>query len=152
MEYLKTAQMKRWKGSFTIELACLMPLILLVVLGVWSAGFYLHHKVWLTAAAYEAAVTGSAECVFDPENGAAAARLRAEERRREYFDSENAGQLQAGREGDEIRVVYTGEVLSFYGGMRWRLQAEGASTVCRPAEWIRKVRLAQNAAGSILGE
>ena len=43
------------KGSMTIEAALLMPLLLLVVMITLYLFFYVHNKVWLTAAAYEAA-------------------------------------------------------------------------------------------------
>ena len=45
-------RMKR--GSMTIEAALLMPLLLLVVTITLYLFFYVHNKVWLTAAAYEA--------------------------------------------------------------------------------------------------
>ena len=47
------------KGSMTIEAALLMPLLLLVVMITLYLFFYVHNKVWLTAAAYEAALDGS---------------------------------------------------------------------------------------------
>ena len=52
-------RMKR--GSMTIEAALLMPLLLLVVTITLYLFFYVHNKVWLTAAAYEAALDGSME-------------------------------------------------------------------------------------------
>ena len=52
-------RMKR--GSMTIEAALLMPLLLLVVTITLYLFFYVHNKVWLTAAAYEAALDGSLE-------------------------------------------------------------------------------------------
>ena len=45
----------------TIEAALLMPLLLLVVMITLYLFFYVHNKVWLTAAAYEAALGGSME-------------------------------------------------------------------------------------------
>ena len=47
------------KGSFTIETACVMPLILLVLMGLIYLSFFVHNRAWLTAAAYESAVSGS---------------------------------------------------------------------------------------------
>ena len=52
-------RMKR--GSMTIEAALLMPLLLLVVTITLYLFFYVHNKVWLTAASYEAALDGSLE-------------------------------------------------------------------------------------------
>lgn len=49
------------RGSFTIEAALLMPVIFLVLMGVLYLNFFVHNRAWLTAAAYEAAVSGSME-------------------------------------------------------------------------------------------
>ena len=49
------------KGSFTVEAACVMPLILLVLFGTIYVSFFVHNRAWLTAAAYESALSGSME-------------------------------------------------------------------------------------------
>ena len=49
------------KGSFTIEAALLMPLVLMILIGVLYLDFFVHDRAYLTAAAYEAAVSGSME-------------------------------------------------------------------------------------------
>ena len=51
------------KGSMAIETALLMPVILLVIMTVLYLFFYVHNRAWLTAAAYEAALSGSMEAV-----------------------------------------------------------------------------------------
>ena len=43
------------KGSFTIEAALLMPLVLMILIGVLYLDFFVHDRAYLTAAAYEAA-------------------------------------------------------------------------------------------------
>ncbi len=48
--------MKVRKGSFTIEAACVMSLVLITVMGVLYLSFFVHNRSWLTAAAYEAAL------------------------------------------------------------------------------------------------
>ena len=53
--------MKVRKGSFTIEAACVMSLVLITVMGVLYLSFFVHNRSWLTAAAYEAALAGSIE-------------------------------------------------------------------------------------------
>ena len=55
--------MKARKGSFTIEAACVMSLVLITVMGVLYLSFFVHNRSWLTAAAYEAALAGSIEGV-----------------------------------------------------------------------------------------
>ena len=49
------------KGSFTLEAALLMPLLLMVIMSMLYLDFFVHNRAWLTAAAYEAAVSGSME-------------------------------------------------------------------------------------------
>lgn len=51
---------QRWlKGSFTVEMAFLMPMILFLILGCIRISFYYHDKNIIAGAAYETAVTGS---------------------------------------------------------------------------------------------
>ena len=52
---------KAKKGSFTIEAACVMSLILVAVMGILYLCFFVHNRAWLTAAACESALTGSME-------------------------------------------------------------------------------------------
>ena len=56
------------KGSMTIETALLMPVILLVIMTVLYLFFYVHNRAWLTAAAYEAALSGSMEAAVPDGN------------------------------------------------------------------------------------
>lgn len=50
---------KKLKGSITVEVTCLLPIVALCfVLSVWGA-FYFYDKNILTSCAYEAAVVGS---------------------------------------------------------------------------------------------
>ena len=51
------------KGSFTLEAALLMPLLLTVIMSMLYLDFFVHNRAWLTAAAYEAAVSGSDGCL-----------------------------------------------------------------------------------------
>ncbi len=47
------------KGSFTVEMSLLMPIILFLFMGCVLATFYFHDKNILAGAAYETAVVGS---------------------------------------------------------------------------------------------
>ncbi len=47
------------KGSLTVEMSLLMPIILLLFMGCVLAAFYFHDKNVLAGAAYETAVVGS---------------------------------------------------------------------------------------------
>ena len=48
---------QRWlKGSFTVEMAFLMPMILFLIMGCIRISFYYHDKNIIAGAAYETAV------------------------------------------------------------------------------------------------
>ena len=51
---------QRWlKGSFTVEMAFLIPMILFLIMGCIRISFYYHDKNIIVGAAYETAVVGS---------------------------------------------------------------------------------------------
>ena len=50
---------KSFKGSMTVEMSFLMPIILLLIMNGILAGFYFHDKNIIAGAAYETAVVGS---------------------------------------------------------------------------------------------
>ena len=108
------------KGSFTIETACVMPLILLVLMGLIYLSFFVHNRAWLTAAAYESAVSGSMEGI--KKNG-------------EIYDT--------ARIRSEVQVTYDLDTISSYGNLSWHLRTEGKSAVINPVKHIRRLRAAQ---------
>ena len=67
------------KGSFTIEAACVMSLVLLVLMGVLYLSFFVHNRAWLTAAACESALTGSMEGIRKDGQSQEAAAVRSRE-------------------------------------------------------------------------
>lgn len=128
------------KGSFTVEAACLMPVILLVIIGTIYLCFYVHNRAWLTAAAYEAAITGSAEGIKRDGSPEKTARQRAEELVEiPLFGAENL-QVEANVKGKEVKVVYEADTNAVYGGMSWHLQAQGSAKVIEPVKYIRRLR------------
>lgn len=50
---------RTWKGSFTVETACLLPMIILVLHLCIVGCFYYHDKNVISSCAYETAVIGS---------------------------------------------------------------------------------------------
>lgn len=50
---------KKLKGSMTVEMSFLMPIILLLIMSVILTAFYFHDKNILAGAAYETVVVGS---------------------------------------------------------------------------------------------
>lgn len=94
------------KGSFTIEAACVMSLVLLVLMGVLYLTFFVHNRAWLTAAACESALTGSMEGIRKDGQAEQAAESRCRELGNVgFFGAENlTGQVQGGK---KIKVTYT---------------------------------------------
>ena len=126
-------RMKR--GSMTIEAALLMPLLLLVVMITLYLFFYVHNKVWLTAAAYEAALDGSMETAR-PEGKSRDKALK--NGNSGFYESKNL-KLQVS-EGKKVQVTYDLDMFSIYGGFNSHLQVKGSAKVIKPVTWIRKVK------------
>ena len=130
------------KGSFTIETACVMPLILLVLMGLIYLSFFVHNRAWLTAAAYESAVSGSMEGIKKNGEIYDTARMRSEELESNgFFGAENLDtQTNVGK---EVQVTYDLDTISSYGNLSWHLRTEGKSVVINPVKHIRRLRAAQ---------
>lgn len=130
------------KGSFTIETACVMPLILLVLMGLIYLSFFVHNRAWLTAAAYESAVSGSMEGIKKNGEIYDTARMLSEELGSiGFFGAENLGtQTNVGK---EVQVTYDLDTISSYGNLSWHLRTEGKFAVINPVKHIRRLRAAQ---------
>lgn len=135
------------KGSFTIEAACVMSLVLLTVISLLYLTFFVHNRAWLTAAAYEAALTGSMEGVRKNGQIYETASARSQELGNVgFFGAENLKcQVEAGK---KVKVTYQAETAVGFGDFHWTLQAEGSSAIIRPVEWIRKTKAAAEVIGS----
>lgn len=129
------------RGSLTVEAALLMPVVLLVVMGILYLFFWVHNRAWLTAAAYEAAISGGMEGIKDEED----AQKTAEEKGRElgntgFFGADNLTvQVTAGK---KVQVVYDLDTASAFGGFSRHLRVEGQAAVLKPVSWIRKAKAA----------
>lgn len=138
------------KGSFTIETALWMPVILMVWMGAVSMCLFVHNRAWLTAAAYEAAITGSWDAVCSQGN--------VEERAREKLHMLVGGSLFGSRD-IQADIEKNRETLSVsvkgrhgaYGNLQWQFCAEGTRKMYRPVSFIRKTRGLQQVAGQIGG-
>lgn len=135
------------KGSLTVETACVMPLILFTLLGLIYLNFFVHNRAWLTAAAYESAVSGSMEGVRKNGQVYDTARMRSEELGNTgFFGAENLStQTNVGK---QVQVTYDLDTVSSYGNLNWHLRTEGTSGIINPVKHIRKIR----AASAILKE
>ena len=66
-----------------------------------------------------------------------------------FFGAENlTGQVNGGK---EIKVTYTADTVSGFGGLKWKIAVDGSSRVVRPVEWIRKIRAASEVIAEIGG-
>ena len=141
---------KPWRGSFTVEAAALMPVIFLALFGCLYLCFFVHNRAWLTAAAYESALTGSMEAVKKTGNVFEAADTRSKELGNTgFFGAENlCVQTTAGK---DVQVVYTMDTVVSYGGWTWPVSARGQVKIVEPVKWIRKVKAAADAV-SYLGD
>ena len=129
------------KGSLTVETACVMPLILLVLMGLLYLSFFVHNRAWLTAAAYESAISGSMEGIRKNGEVYETARMRSEELGSTgFFGAENLStQTNVGK---EVQVTYDLDTISSYGNLSWHLRIEGISAIINPVKHIRKLRAA----------
>lgn len=122
------------KGSFTVEMACLMPLYLLVILGLIYLCLFVHNRAWLTAAAYEAALKG---CSQGSEEAAdTKARALANQR---LFGAENL-QLQVEEDGEKITVQFDADTSVGYAGLTWHLQVQAEEKQTNPVSFIWRLK------------
>ena len=112
------------KGSFTIEAALLMPLILMVLMGLLYLDFFVHNRAWLTSAAYEAAVSGSME------------GYKKDGDIYEKADIQGRMLGSTGLPGGENLSMQT----SAGKTVQVTYQVCGKAAVLRPTGWIRKVK------------
>lgn len=137
------------KGSFTVELACLMPLILLVIIGCIYLCLYVHNRTWLTAAAYESAIIGSREMLVkdgSPQEAAyARGKLLLKPR---LFGAENLN-MSVTTEHKKVLVQFDTDTIASYGGLSWHLTAGGHAKAIDPVSFIWTARGFQGIADSL---
>lgn len=138
------------KGSFTVEAACVMSLVLLVLIGVLYLTFFVHNRAWLTAASLEAALTGSMAAVQEQNTAYDTAKARADELGNHgFFGAENL--TDTVKQGKEVSVSYSADTISGFGGFSWKITVEGKSGIIQPVKWIRKLRAVSQTAEIIGG-
>lgn len=127
------------KGSFTIEAACVMALVLLTVIGILYLCFFVHNRAWLTAAACESALAGSMEGIREDGKAGETAEIRSRDLGNTgFFGAENL-RVQV-QDGKNIKVIYMADSNSAFGGLSWKLRVEGTSKVIDPVIWIRNLK------------
>lgn len=127
------------KGSFTIEAALLMPLILMVLIGVLYLDFFVHNRAWLTSAAYEAAVSGSMEGYKKKGNIYEKADIQGRMLGSTALPGGENLSMQTSA-GKTVKVTYRLEVPAGFLEQKWKMEVSGKATPLRPTGWIRKVK------------
>ena len=128
--------------SFTIEAALLMPLILLILMGLLYLNFFVHNRAWLTAAAYEAAVSGSMEGYS--KNGNVYEKADMQGRMLGSTGLPGGENLSIYTSaGKNVQVTYRMEIPAGFLGLTWNIKVTGKAVCLRPVGWIRKIKSAR---------
>ncbi len=124
------------QGSFTVEASLLMPVILLVIFGVLTLFFHVHNRAWLTAAAYESALSGSIAGYTSEAGAYADAMLKSRFLTGSGFMSTDSLQTSTSV-GLTVKVTYSVDTVGVLGNLRWPIKVEGEAPILRPVPWIR---------------
>ncbi len=118
-----------------------MFLLLFTIVGTIYLCLFVHNRTWLTAAAYEAAVSGSMEQSREENEIYQKTRDKAQELiDAGLYGSENLETVV--QTGKTIEVYYSQDTKVEFGGLLWHLQAKGSAKTIRPVSWIRKLKAA----------
>lgn len=130
----------RLKGSYTLEAALLMTIILPLLAGILYLGFYLHDQAAIQNAAYELAVLGSLA------GGEKDMQARMERRKQEICQETYLGirgvkaRVQMGKKKICVEIQGTfqtpGLVLRFFGEKQIRVRGASELAVINPANTI----------------
>ena len=134
-------------ASFTVETACVMPLILLTVTGTLYLCFYVHNRTWLKAAACEAALSGSMEGIKEEGQVQATAEDKAKALADQGFFG-GTDLRTATETGKGVKVSYDMDTVAVFD-INWKLHVESAAEIVKPVEWVRRIK---GAAGILGGD
>ena len=126
------------RGSFTVEMSFIMPIILMLLMSSMLAVFYYHDKNVLNGAAYEVAVVGAGKVTFDEETDSDEIIALCRERLRGKCILFAGVQVDAQIGKDEVIVTAKATRKKF------QLNIEQSAPVTRPEKQIRMI---QNAKG-----
>lgn len=135
------------KGSYTVEAALVMGILLPLLAGIIYLGFYLHNDAVMKGAAYELAVLG---CLQDDEEKR---KTAVEERKQEIIGRAFLGLTEVRAEvslGEEkvsasLRGTFRvpGLVMRYFCGNQLELSADAELTVADPGKqiyWIHRLK------------
>ncbi len=129
------------RGSITVELAAILPVLLLTVFGALLVIFVLHDRTWLYGAAQEAAAIGATtETAGDASKALENAKERAEKLREDFFGNSSKIRLEVEEDVGEIQVQYQSSRSALYGGMMWSFTAVAKRKALDPVKIMRRLR------------
>lgn len=132
------------RGSYTVEAALLMGILIPLLAAVIYMGFFLHDRAFLQAAAAEAAV--GASLVADENTGQSAGAAQRRAAGRMLGVRNLSGNLLAGEK--EARVFYEGDflipglIVRFFGKDSIQIRTQASLGIERPSKRIQKIRSA----------
>lgn len=127
------------RGNMTVETALLMPIVIMAWMGAVSICLFVHNRAWLTAAAYESAITGS----WDAMHSEGDMEGRAWEKLQHLLKSSLYGSKdihsKVEENGNAIFVTVEGGHIA-YGGLEWKFCVRGSRKLCNPVLFIWQSR------------
>ncbi len=146
-------RMKNQKGSYTVEAALLMGIILSVLVSVIYLGFWYHDKGFLQSAAYETACTASLRADDSDWQMEKAADTLTKGRMlgTRGVQSQCQNSKRAASVSFQGKFRIPGIILAFFQKEKLEIQESCTITTERPSKKIQKIRglikVAQNAGG-----
>lgn len=133
----------RMRGSMTVEMSFLMPIILMLIMSMILAAFYFHDKNILTGAAYETVVVGSTKMrEKDKVTGGELEKLFRERADRKCILFSRVSATVSISE-EEVQV----DVFAKKG--KFALSVVKKAAVTEPEKHIRDIRRVKEIAGSV---
>jgi len=129
------------KGSYTVEAALLMGVLLWVMVGIFTLCFYIHNRTWYTAAAYEAAISGGTEGTMKNGNGEQITKKKTEEAFQMCYPGVGDLQTEISVSENKVSVAYEVHTVSAYKDFFWSYRGKGEVKIVKPVSFIRKVRM-----------
>lgn len=126
--------MRKVRGSATVEMAYIMPVVFMTIIAVIYIMFYFHDKNILTGAGYETVVVGSQKMKWDEENVEELLTNLFYERVGRKMILFTYADVEITCEEDEIILRAKAEK------RRMRIETEQKMKVTEPEKFIRNIR------------
>ncbi len=134
----KKKDLRRKRGSLTVEASLVVPLCVMVFALLLSLTFYVYLRCWYTQTACEAAVQGSGYGVLDGRTGLEKAEKKWKTRRSEsgFSGKSITGEVTGNKQ--KVQVKITGRV-SVWGRQELEFETKIGQKMIRPVTFVRKV-------------